>query len=64
MESDYTYKTVGYDEQGDGKKITYTATKKLKTNHYLKLTIKQGQVLNYSEVKTNDIPKNANKNLN
>ena len=27
---DYTYKTVGYDEQGDGKKITYTATKKLK----------------------------------
>ena len=61
---DYTYKTVGYDEQGDGKKITYTATKKLKTNHYLKLTMKQGQVLNYSEVKTNDIPKKANKNLN
>lgn len=61
---DYTYKTVGYDKKGDGKKITYTATKKLKTNHYLKLTTKQGQVLSYSEVKKSDIPKNANKNLN
>ncbi|WP_239682140.1 YxeA family protein [Staphylococcus capitis] len=47
----YTYKTVGYDKKGDGKKITYTATKKLKTNHYLKLTTKQDQVLSYSEVK-------------
>ena len=60
----YTYKTVGYDKKGDGKKITYTATKKLKTNHYLKLTTKQDQVLSYSEVKKREIPEDANKNLN
>lgn len=60
----YTYQTVGYDKHGDGKKITYATNKKLKENHYLKITIKQGLVLSYTEVKINHIPKIVQKNLN
>lgn len=55
----YEYTNKAYDKDGNGKEITYTATKKLKTNHYLELDYKVGEVKGFTEVKEKDIPKKA-----
>ncbi|MCE4994740.1 YxeA family protein [Staphylococcus xylosus] len=55
----YEYTNKAYDKDGNGKEITYTATKKLKTNHYLEIDYKIGEVKGYTEVKEKDIPKKA-----
>lgn len=53
------YKTTGYDDNGNSKKITYMGMKKLKPNHYLKIKEKLDTVKSYEEVKKDNIPKKA-----
>ncbi|MFW3612774.1 YxeA family protein [Staphylococcus caprae] len=53
------YKTTGYDDNGNSKKITYMEMKKLKPNHYLKIKEKLDTVKSYEEVKKDNIPKKA-----
>ncbi|MBM2658082.1 YxeA family protein [Staphylococcus pseudoxylosus] len=55
----YEYTNKAYDKDGNEKEITYTAIKKLKTNHYLELDYKVGEVKGYTEVKEKDIPRKA-----
>ncbi|MBC3087638.1 YxeA family protein [Staphylococcus capitis] len=58
-EDSNVYKTTGYDDKGNSKKITYMGMKKLKPNHYLKIKEKLGTVKSYEEVKEDKIPKKA-----
>ena len=44
---DNVYKTTGYDDKGNSKKILYTGMKKLKPNHYLKIKEKLNTVRSY-----------------
>lgn len=55
----YTYKSKAYNKEGKSKIIKYTATKKLKKDHYLALEYKVGEVRNYKEVSSSKIPKKA-----
>jgi uncharacterized protein (TIGR01655 family) len=57
----YTYKSKAYNKDGKHKQIKYTATKKLKKDHYLALKYKVGEVKSYKEVSKSQIPKKANK---
>lgn len=63
-DGDNVYRTTGYDDKGNGKKITYVGLKKLKPNHYLKIKEKLDAVKSYEEVKKDEIPKEASKHLN
>ena len=56
---DNVYKTTGYDDKGNSKKILYTGMKKLKPNHYLKIKEKLNTVRSYEEDKKDEIPKKA-----
>ncbi|MHB7941281.1 YxeA family protein [Staphylococcus capitis] len=56
---DNVYKTTGYDDKVNSKKILYTGMKKLKPNHYLKIKEKLNTVRSYEEVKKDEIPKKA-----
>lgn len=56
---DNVYKTTGYDDKGNSKRILYTGMKKLKPNHYLKIKEKLNTVKSYEEVKKDKIPKKA-----
>ncbi|WP_251521255.1 MULTISPECIES: YxeA family protein [Staphylococcus] len=56
----YTYKQKSANKDGKVKKIKFTVTnKKLKTNHYLKVTQKLGQTQTYKEVPKDKVPKKA-----
>jgi uncharacterized protein (TIGR01655 family) len=59
--TEYTYKSKAYNKNGKYKHINYTATKKLKKDHYLALNYKVGEVKSYKEVAKSQIPKKANK---
>lgn len=54
---DYSYITVSYDEQGQSRKIMYTAFgSPLAPNKYLKVQTKGQYVRSYEEVRAADLP--------
>lgn len=59
----YHYNQTGYTKDGKSKKIEYTASKKLKQNHYLVVREKSHTILSYEEVKKSEIPTKAKEKL-
>ena len=59
----YYYDQEGYEKDGEAKKIEYTATKKLKPNHYLLVKEKSHVIQSYQEAKKSDIPDKAKQKL-
>ncbi|MBA1354877.1 MULTISPECIES: YxeA family protein [Staphylococcus] len=54
-----SYTQKAYDEQGESRNLTFTASQSLKLDKYLKITHKGAHVATYEEVKKQDIPKKA-----
>ncbi len=52
----YEYKINGYDKDGNEKLITFTTTKILKADRYLKIYVKGEETKSYEEVKINELP--------
>lgn len=59
----YHYNQTGYTKDGKAKKIDYTTSKKLKTNHYLVVSEKSHTITSYEEVKQSEIPTQAKEKL-
>ena len=59
----YHYNQTGYTKDGKAKKIDYTASKKLKTNHYLVVSEKSHTITSYEEIKQSEIPTQAKEKL-
>ncbi|MEN1966502.1 YxeA family protein [Lentibacillus sp. N15] len=55
----YKYKLQGFNEDGEGKKFTFTANHQLKQDAYLRIYSKKDEVITYEEVDYDDIPKEA-----
>ncbi|RIL79226.1 YxeA family protein [Staphylococcus cohnii] len=54
-----SYTQKAYDEQGESRNLTFTASQSLKLDKYLKITHKGAHVATYEEVNKQDIPKKA-----
>ncbi len=52
----YEYKINGYDEDGNEKLITFTTSKILKVDRYLKVYVKGEKTKSYEEVKIKELP--------
>lgn len=59
----YHYNQTGYTKDGKSKKIDYTASKKLKQDHYLVVSEKSHIIQSYEEVKKSEIPTKAKEKL-
>ena len=59
----YHYNQTGYTKDGKSKKIEYTASKKLKQNHYLVVREKSHTIQSFEEVKKSKIPTKAKEKL-
>ncbi|MFD2208206.1 YxeA family protein [Virgibacillus halophilus] len=59
----YKYELAGFNEDGKGKNLTFTANHSLKKDAYLQIDYKKDEVITYEEVKYEDIPKKARKQL-
>ena len=58
-----SYTQKAYDEQGESRNLTFTASQSLKLDKYLKITHKGAHVATYEEVNKQDIPKKAIKEI-
>ncbi|WP_314061984.1 YxeA family protein [uncultured Vagococcus sp.] len=59
-QNDYTYITLGYDEDGNSRQIKYTSFgNKFTAHNYLKVRIKGQNVRSYEAVQPEDIPETA-----
>jgi uncharacterized protein (TIGR01655 family) len=52
----YEYKINGYDKDGNEKLITFTASKILKVDKYLKVYVKDEKAKSYEEVEIKELP--------
>ncbi|WP_346935625.1 YxeA family protein [Clostridium sp.] len=52
----YEYKINGYDKEGNEKLITFTASKVLKVDRYLKVYVKGEKTKSYEEVEIKELP--------
>lgn len=58
-----SYTQKSYDEQGNSRNITFEAAQTLKLDKHLKITHKGAHAVTYEEVKKNDVPKKALKEI-
>lgn len=59
----YKYKLSGFNEDGKGKKFTFTSNHRLKQGAYLRIYSKEEEVITYEEVKQDGMPKKAQQML-
>lgn len=60
----YEYDLVGYRKDGTSQRIKFTGMKKLKQDHYLKLTTMGTFVKSYEETFIKDMPKAVTEKIN
>lgn len=53
----YEYELIGYNEDGEDKKLTFTSNHQLKSGAYLQIYDKNDEVITYEEIKHDDMPK-------
>ena|SRR5699024_7198717 len=55
----YKYNLLGFDEDGESKKLSFTAGHQLKQGAYLQVYYKRDEIITYEEVNAEDIPEKA-----
>lgn len=55
----YAYTLKGFDEDGKGKELTFTANDQLREDAYLLIYYKKDEVITYEEVESDDMPEEA-----
>lgn len=55
--ADYIYTTIGYDEDGKKRSLTFTSDSRLAEGEFLKLYVKdEGKVTSYEPIDERDVP--------
>lgn len=55
----YEYTLKGFDSNGKEKELTFTASKELRKDAYLRIYVKKDQVSSYQEVQAEELPEKA-----
>ncbi|OPA79463.1 hypothetical protein BVG16_10365 [Paenibacillus selenitireducens] len=59
----YTYTLPGYNKDGQAKDIEFNASKELRKDAYLKISIRADKVLSYEEVQSKDLPQTVSSKM-
>ncbi|ANQ65657.1 MAG: YxeA family protein [Staphylococcus equorum] len=57
--SRYKYNMTGFDENGELKRLSFTAENQVEKESYLKVYYKKDEVITYEEVDADNVPKKA-----